>query len=251
MDCEEQHPAIPFPFSGVSQAETHPRIVGLNCTILGSMAFSSEGLIRFWRSPWHDKVNRLHAAGMRLKTELYYRRVLGGLGKGCVIYTPMLLANPQFVSIGDYTLIRPGARIEVIVLDEARPPSLVIGSNVNIEQNVHIVCSSSVFIGDNVSIAPSCGILDTSHPYFEVDESRKIGSRVNLSPTPVEIGSNSLLGHGVVVLPGVHIGKNCVIGANSTVIRDVPDCAMAAGSPAAVLKRYDSERKAWIRLRDE
>ena len=205
------------------------------------------------RSGWHSlhaQVNRFHHLLARLKTEIYYRRIFGKIGAHCCIDHPLLLSNPQFVFIGAETMIRPGARIEAVLIDPSRPPVLSIGSNVNIEQNVHLICSSSVAIGDRVTITGHCAIVDTVHPCEDIDDGRKIGDRVDPQPSPVEIGENTFLGFGCVVLPNVRIGKNCIIGANSTVIRDIPDFCVAAGNPAVVLRRYDHEQKKWIREKD-
>lgn len=201
---------------------------------------------RLGRIPWQDKVNRVHNFLVRLKTAGYYRCIFAAIGRGSLIYKPLLLSGTQFVRIGDYTLIRQGSRIEAIVLDTDRPPRIEIGNNVNIEQNVHLICSSMLIIGDNVSIAPNCGILDTSHPYLDVNDPQPIGYRINSIPTPVEIGANTLIGFGSIVLPGVHIGKNCVVGANSTVTQNIPDYCVAVGSPARIRRRYDFEMKSWV-----
>ncbi len=205
-------------------------------------------IVRFLRSPWQSKVNWLDAAAARLKTGLYYRRFFGSIGAGSRIDKPSFLSNPQFVYIGDHTTIRPGARIETIILDASRPPSLRIGSNVNIEQNVHLVCSSKIVIGDNVTITGNCAIVDTIHPFEDVDDPRKIGDRIDPNPTPVSIGDNSFVGFGSVILPGVNIGKNAVIGANSVVSRDVPEYCVVAGGPARLVRRYSFEARRWLSI---
>lgn len=64
----------------------------------------------------------------------------------------------------------------------------------------------------------------------------------------VRIGEGSWLGTNVVVVGNVHIGKHCVIGANSVVTKDIPDYTVAAGIPCKVIKRYDFERKEWVRI---
>lgn len=199
---------------------------------------------------WNDRVNRLHGILSRLKTELYYKRIFGAIGPHSRIDKPLLLSNPQFVFIGAGTAIRAGARIETVLMDRSHPPALHIGSNVNIEQNVHLVCSSSISIGDNVTITGNCAIVDTIHPFEDVDDNRKIGDRIDPRPSPVFIGENSFLGFGSVILPGVRIGMNCIIGANSTVTRDIPDFCVAAGNPAAIVRRYDHQQKRWIRPKD-
>ena len=65
----------------------------------------------------------------------------------------------------------------------------------------------------------------------------------------VLIDDGTWLGTNVVVVGNVHIGKQCVIGANSVVTKDIPDYCVAAGSPAKVLKRYNFESKEWERFR--
>jgi acetyltransferase-like isoleucine patch superfamily enzyme len=203
-------------------------------------------LIGLLQRPWPDQVNSLHGFLAWAKTALYYRRIFGRVGRGTVIYRPLLLSNPRFVFIGDNTVIRPGARIETILIDENRPPKLVIGDNVNIEQSVHLICSSRLEIGNNVSITGHCAIVDTTHPFQDVNDLRKIGDRIDPNPRPVSIGDNSFLGFGAVVLPGVVIGKRCVVGANSTVTRDVPDYSVAAGNPARVINMFDQSTRMWV-----
>ena len=63
----------------------------------------------------------------------------------------------------------------------------------------------------------------------------------------VHIGEGSWLGENVCVC-GASIGKHCVIGANSVVINDIPDYCVAAGSPAKIVKKYDFDKKQWVRI---
>jgi acetyltransferase-like isoleucine patch superfamily enzyme len=80
-----------------------------------------------------------------------------------------------------------------------------------------------VFIGDC-----NHGFLDTSKPISQ--------QPINFAGR-VEIGEGSWIGIGVAILPGVTVGKNTVIGANSVVTHDVPDCCIAAGNPARIINR--------------
>jgi len=57
---------------------------------------------------------------------------------------------------------------------------------------------------------------------------------------PIRVGANTFIGSGAVILPGVRIGKNCVIGAMSLVTRNVPDDSLAVGAPARVIESTDS-----------
>ena len=128
--------------------------------------------------------------------------------------------------------------MEVVVSNSSKVPRLSIGNNVNIEQNVHIVCHSRVNIEDNVSITGNCAIVDVTHPYAGNYGNVKIGSRILDEDSFVEIGEGAFLGFACVVLPNVRIGRGAVIGANSVVTKDVPDYGIAAGNPAKLLKVY-------------
>lgn len=54
------------------------------------------------------------------------------------------------------------------------------------------------------------------------------------------------LGQRVCVLPGTHIGKNSIIGANSVVTHDIPAYTIAVGSPARIIKKWDYVNKKWV-----
>ena len=93
-------------------------------------------------------------------------------------------------------------------------------------------------IGDNVTLAPGVHILahDASTKTFL--NYTKIGR--------VSIGDNVFIGAGTVVLPGVTIGKNTIIGANSTITHDLPEGVVAVGCPAKVIcttEEYLSKEK--------
>lgn len=135
--------------------------------------------------------------------------------------------------------------MEVVISNAHRTPELRIGDNVNIEQNVHLICHSRLIIGNNVSITGHCAIVDVTHPYQNVEDPVKIGSRILDEDSFVEIGDGSFLGFGTLVMPNVRIGKACMIGAHSVVTRDVPDYSVAAGNPARVVRRYDAAAGVW------
>lgn len=52
-----------------------------------------------------------------------------------------------------------------------------------------------------------------------------------------------------VIVGNVHIGKNCVIGANSVVTKDIPDYSIVGGVPAKIIRRYNKETKSWERVK--
>jgi acetyltransferase-like isoleucine patch superfamily enzyme len=159
----------------------------------------------------------------------------------------MLISNSCYISIGERVSIRDGVRLEAIRSSDGRIPHLSIGDDTNIEQNVHIVCQNRVTIGNNVSITGNCAIVDVTHPYPDVSDSKKIGARIRVEDSFVEIGDGSFIGFGSVILPNVRIGTSVVIGANSVVDHDVTDYSVAAGVPAVTLKHYDFAQERWVK----
>jgi acetyltransferase-like isoleucine patch superfamily enzyme len=182
----------------------------------------------------YDNLPALRQQVYRLKGWLLYRPVFHSFGSRSVLYPPLLLVRPKFIHIGRNTLIRDGARLEVVRDSTTGEPRLIIGDNVNIEQNVHIVCRNRVTIGSNVSITGFCSIVDVTHPVDGLSSNAKIGDRIAEDDAAVEIGDGAFIGMGVRVLPGVRIGCGAVIGANAVVTRDVPDFHIASGVPATV-----------------
>ena len=100
----------------------------------------------------------------------------------------------------------------------------------------------SITIGDDVWTGHNVFITDMNHGYEDLDLPI---SQQNQPEEPINIGDGSWLGYGVVVLPGVNIGRHVVIGANSVVTRDIADYSVAVGSPAVVVRRHDPD-KGWV-----
>ncbi|MFM0505051.1 acyltransferase [Paraburkholderia caffeinilytica] len=185
----------------------------------------------------------------RVVSLLWWRRRLGNLGKGSVLFAPLLVSYPKSIFIGEKVCIRDGARLEIVRNPVANwDARLVIGSRVNIEQGAHIVCQSRVVIEDDVSITPYCVIVDTYHPHDPPDIGEKIGARLPDRATSVRIGQGTFIGAHSVILPDVEIGRGCVIGAGSVVSHSLPDYCVAAGSPARVLKIYDPATRQWSKV---
>ena len=119
--------------------------------------------------------------------------------------------------------------------------NIFIGSNVIINMNSTFVDNQTIRIGNNVLIAPNVQIYTAGHPVLP--QERLVSSweeqRTPFFRTyalPVCIEDNVWIGGGVVILPGVTIGKNSVIGAGSVVSRSIPANCVAVGSPCKVIR---------------
>lgn len=209
------------------------------------MSVLTRSLARFGEANWLERINAVKRAYFMLKTRLWYAHAFERVGKGSVIYRPYLLANVHHATVGERVLIRAGARIELVVDDAAPLPRLSIGNDVNIEQNVHIVCGSVIEIQDDVTITGGCAIVDVEHPYEDVTDPVRIGMRLRMRGNRVVIGAGSFIGFNSMILPNVVIGRNAVVGSHSVVTRDVPDYCVVAGNPARVIRRYNRNTQTW------
>jgi hypothetical protein len=110
------------------------------------------------------------------------------------------------------------------------------GKNVYANYNLTAVDDTHIYVGDNTMIAPNVILASAAHP-LDPEERRK-GYQYN---QPVHIGKNCWLGAGVIVVPGVSIGDDTVIGAGSVVTKDIPSGVVAVGNPCKVIKEVKRE----------
>jgi len=101
-----------------------------------------------------------------------------------------------------------------------------------------------VLIGENSACSQNCFISGQSHLYEDIS---KNFLRQGVQTDQVIIGKNVWIGANSVILPGVKIGDNSVIGAGSTIIEDIPSYSVAVGNPAKIIKKYNFQTKQWDR----
>ncbi len=116
-------------------------------------------------------------------------------------------------------------------------PVIRIGNNVSLQKDCHIGAINKIVIGNNVLLASKVYISDHSHGEITL-ETLKLppAKRPLFSKGPVIIEDNVWLGEGVVVLPGVTIGENSIVGANAVVTKSIPKNSVAAGNPARIIR---------------
>lgn len=124
--------------------------------------------------------------------------------------------------------------------------NIEVGENFYANYNLVILDVGRVKIGKNAQFAPNVAIYTAGHPVHP--DSRNSGYEYGIDIT---IGDNVWLGGNTVIMPGVHIGNNAVIGAGSVVTKDIPDDVVAAGNPCKVLRSITEEdRKYYYKDRE-
>ena len=113
-----------------------------------------------------------------------------------------------------------------------------LGNYVYANFNLTMVDDTHIYVGDCTMFGPNVVIATAGHPIDP--ELRSKGLQYNL---PVHIGKNCWLGAGVIVMPGVTIGDNTVIGAGSIVTKDIPANVVAVGNPCRVLRQVGEHDK--------
>lgn len=170
--------------------------------------------------------------------------------KARMIRLPIDIRGKKGIDFGTGLTTGYGCRIESFSEDGSK--TLFFGNNVQINDYCHINALKSVRIGDNVLIASKVFITDLEHGSYVGDENDSQPSSIvndrTLSSKPVVIGNNVWIGELCSVLPGVTIGENSIIGANSVVTKSIPANSIAVGNPAKVIKQFNFSTNKWERV---
>ena len=121
------------------------------------------------------------------------------------------------------------------------------GKNVYANFNLTMVDDTHIYVGDNTLFGPNVVLATGGHPLLP--ELRAKGYQFN---APIHIGKNCWLGAGVMVMPGITIGDNTVVGAGSIVTKNLPSGVLAVGNPCRVLRMIgEHERKFYFKDKKE
>ena len=118
-------------------------------------------------------------------------------------------------------------------LTVVRPKNVKIGKNVNIMNGVLMMSAGGITIEDNVRIAANVQLISNNHDPYD---------RYVITCKPILIKEGVWINAGATILPGVTVGKYAIVGANSVVSKDIPDYAVAVGTPAKVVKYLDKTK---------
>jgi len=112
------------------------------------------------------------------------------------------------------------------------------GNNIYANFNLTLVDDTHIYVGDYTMFGPNVTVATAAHPILP--EMRMPVTQYN---KPVHIGKNCWIGTGAIILPGVTIGDNTVIGAGSVVTKDIPANVVAVGNPCKVLREINENDK--------
>ncbi|MBE6672259.1 MAG: sugar O-acetyltransferase [Ruminococcaceae bacterium] len=119
------------------------------------------------------------------------------------------------------------------------------GKNVYANFGLTLVDDTHIYVGDYTMFAPHVTLATAGHPILP--ELREQAYQYN---APIRIGRNCWLGAGVIVLPGITIGDNSVIGAGSVVTKDIPANVVAYGNPCKVIREIgEKDRETYFKGR--
>ncbi|MBQ7821632.1 MAG: sugar O-acetyltransferase [Clostridia bacterium] len=142
------------------------------------------------------------------------------------------LLKEMFAEIGD------GCYIEPPLHSNWGGHHVHFGKNVYANFNLTLVDDTHIYVGDNTMIGPNVVIATAGHPILP-----KLRERAMQYNAPVHIGKNCWIGAGVIIVPGITIGDNTVVGAGSIVTKDIPDNVIAVGNPCKVLREINEHDK--------
>ncbi len=146
----------------------------------------------------------------------FQKKKLYKIGKNSEIRPFVTINGTDSIIIGDNVII---------------PPGTTLSSMANDPDNGIEIC-------DNVLLGPNVSIYSATHNFKNIHIPIK---EQGYNFKKVLIKEGSWIGVNSVILPGITIGKNCVVGANSVVTKDLPDYAVAVGAPAKVIKILHKE----------
>ncbi len=171
----------------------------------------------------------------RMRCRLFSRRFT--IGNGLRITGKFLPSGPGTIVVGK-NVISDGGPHAVTLFTHTPQAELRIGDNVFLN-GARFGCSQRIEVGEKCILA-DCRIFDTDMHAIGPDRHSKDAV---VATAPVRIERNVWIGAAVIILKGVTIGENSVIGAGAVVARDVPPNCIAAGNPARVVKHLTPDNR--------
>lgn len=171
-------------------------------------------------------------------------------GKNSKIEKPYLqLSGVHGISIGNNVTILKHARLAVYGAKCRNVITIGDGCYIGFGFSALADFNSTLTIGSDVLIASNVLITNENHSINPEDNVSYMDQP--LSSKSVLIDDGCWIGEQVCILPGVTIGKKCIIGAGSVVTKSIPAYSIAVGNPAKVIKRYNFNIKKWENINEK
>jgi len=192
------------------------------------------------------------AVGLYSRKHLY-RFLFKKIGRNVFFGKNIRLRQPYKIKIGNNTLIDDYCQLEV---DGENSNGIELGNNIILNQFVRLKGNGFLEIGDNTKLNYNCSIIYGNH--LKIGKNVLIGGYSYILGAPTHrfdrtdisiiaqgkeskgdiiIEDNAWIGAGVIILNGVKIGRDSIIGAGSVVTKNIPDFSIAVGVPAKVIKK--------------
>ena len=142
------------------------------------------------------------------------------------------MLKEMFAEIGENCYIEPPFR------SNFGGAHVHFGKNIYANFNLTLVDDTHIYVGDYTMFGPNVTVATAGHPILP--ELREREYQYN---APVHIGRNCWIGAGAIILPGITVGDNVVIGAGSVVTKDLPSNVVAVGNPCRVLREIGEHDK--------
>ncbi len=147
------------------------------------------------------------------------------------------------VLLGHHLIVRPNSHLFSMDAQSV----IQIGDYTEIGHDSTISALNKVLLGKGVLLAPRVYIADHNHEYRNINKPIYQQSfRCNMHDEVV-IGDGTWIGINSVIVGNVHIGKNCVVGANTFVNCDIPDYCVVVGNPCRIVKKYSISEDKWLK----
>jgi acetyltransferase-like isoleucine patch superfamily enzyme len=185
----------------------------------------------------------------KIVKSIRHRPKIKKIGSNSFVLYPRAIFNGQRIYIGDNSIIGKFSVLHPVIKynDTDYSPEIIIGNDVYIGGYNQIHCMDSISIGDGCVLSEHVYISDIAHGY-DPEAGLIMKQDINCKG-PVQIGEHTFIGYGVSVLPGVTLGKHCIVGTRSVVTHSFPDYSMIAGSPAKLVKKYNVDTKKWEKVK--
>lgn len=155
------------------------------------------------------------------------------------------------VSLGANIYFAPDVWLNIPQDSNGSDPAILLGDGCQIGRRSMISAKNYICLEADVLLAPSVLLMDHNHEYRNIH--LPIHAQGTTAGGKITIGRNCWLGYNAVIFCAsghLNVGENSIVGANSVVTKNVPPYSIVAGNPAQVVRRYDPDTRAWIRIRE-